>query len=184
MSLSYSGIAAIGVLLMLTFIIARPLYAAGTPKVGSAAPDFDLLDQNNKRQRLADYRGKWLVLYFYPKDDTPGCTKEACNFRDDYFRIRGLGAVVMGVSLDDVSSHQEFAEKYHLPFSLLSDSNKVVAKAYNVLRGFGPVSFTSRQTFIIDPEGKIAKHYATVSPSQHATEIINDLKGLIAKESK
>jgi len=183
MSLSSSSVAAIGVLLLLlTFFVVRPLYAAETPKVGSTAPDFDLLDQNNKRQRLADYRGKWLVLYFYPKDDTPGCTKEACNFRDDYFRIRGLGAVVMGVSLDDVASHQEFAKKYHLPFSLLSDSKKVVAKAYNVLRGFGPVSFTSRQTFIIDPEGKIAKHYATVNPRQHATEIINDLKDLIAEK--
>lgn len=180
MSVSYPTIIIIGILLVLTVFIMRPLQAAETPKVGSFAPDFDLLDQNGKQQRLKDYSGKWLVLYFYPKDDTPGCTKEACNFRDDYFRIRGLGAVVMGVSLDDVSSHQEFAEKYHLPFSLLSDNKKLVSEAYNVLRGFGPVSFSSRQTFIIDPEGKIAKHYATVRPSQHATEIITDLKSFIS----
>jgi len=184
MSVSYPAIIVIGVLLFLTVFIMRPLQAAETPQVGHLAPDFDLFDQNNKRQQLKDYKGKWVVLYFYPKDDTPGCTTEACNFRDDYFRIRGLGAVVMGVSLDDVSSHQEFAKKYHLPFSLLSDSKKVVAEAYNVLRGFGPVSYTSRQTFIIDPEGKIAKHYETVRPSQHATEIINDLKNLIKFDVK
>lgn len=180
MGISYPTIILIGILLVLTVFIMRPLQAAETPKVGGFAPDFDLLDQNGKQQRLADYRGKWLVLYFYPKDDTPGCTKQACNFRDDYFRIHGLGAVVMGVSLDNVSSHKEFAEKYHLPFSLLSDSKKVVAEAYNVLRGFGPFSFTSRQTFLIDPEGKIAKHYETVKPAEHATEIINDLKGFIS----
>ena len=184
MTVSYPTIAVIGVLLFITVFIMRPVMAAESPKVGSFAPEFDLLDQNNKQQRLKDYSGKWVVLYFYPKDDTPGCTKEACNFRDDYFRIRGLGAVVMGVSLDDVSSHQEFAEKYHLPFSLLSDSKKVVAEAYNVLRGFGPVSYASRQTFIIDPEGKIAKHYETVNPRQHATEIVNDLKNFIAAVAK
>jgi len=180
MSVSYPAIVVIGVLLVITMFIMRPLQAAETPKLGSFAPDFDLLDQNSKRQRLKDYSGKWLVLYFYPKDDTPGCTKEACNFRDDYFRIRGLGAVVMGVSLDDVDSHQEFAKKYHLPFSLLSDSKKVVSEAYNVLRGYGPFSFSSRQTFIIDPEGKIAKHYESVSPRKHAAEIVKDLKYLIS----
>lgn len=184
MTVSYPTIIVIGLLLFLTVFIMRPLQAAETPKVGSFAPDFDLLDQNGKQQRLKDYSGKWVVLYFYPKDDTPGCTKEACNFRDDYFRIRGLGAVVMGVSLDDVSSHKEFAEKYHLPFSLLSDSKKVVAEAYNVLRGFGPVSYSSRQTFIIDPEGKIAKHYENVRPRQHATEIVNDLKNFIGATVK
>jgi len=182
-NVSYPMIVVIGILLILVVFIMRPAYAAQTPTVGTLAPNFDLLDQNSKQQRLQDYRGKWVVLYFYPKDDTPGCTTEACNFRDDYFKIRALGAVVMGVSLDDVSSHKEFAEKYHLPFPLLSDSKKQVAEAYNVLRGFGPVSYTSRQTFIIDPEGKIAKHYETVRPSQHATEIISILETFIgAKE--
>ena len=158
------------------FFVVSPATAASSPAVGSEAPEFDLLDQNGKRQRLSDYRGKWLVLYFYPKDDTPGCTTEACNFRDDYFRIKALGAVVMGVSLDDVKSHKDFSEKYHLPFSLLADTKKQVAKAYNVLRGFGAFNYSSRETFIIDPQGKIAKHYARVNTRQHATEIIKDLE--------
>lgn len=167
-----------GFLVVASIYTILPLQASESPVVGSQAPEFNLLDQNSKRQRLSDYRGQWLVLYFYPKDDTPGCTTEACNFRDDYFRIKALGAVVMGVSLDDVSSHKEFSEKYHLPFSLLADDQKQVAKAYNVLRGFGPISYSSRQTFLIDPQGKIAKHYKTVNTRQHATEIINDLKKL------
>jgi len=171
-------------LVMSSLHMTLPLHAAATPVVGSQAPEFDLMDQNNKRQRLKDYQGEWLVLYFYPKDDTPGCTTEACNFRDDYFRIRALGAVVMGVSLDDVASHKAFSEKYHLPFSLLADDKKEVARSYNVLRGFGTGSYSSRQTFIIDPQGKIAKHYASVSARQHATEIIHDLKKFTAQPDK
>jgi len=177
-------LAALSFLVISSIYMMLPLHAAATPVVGSQAPEFDLLDQNNKRQRLKDYRGEWLVLYFYPKDDTPGCTTEACNFRDDYFRIRALGAVVMGVSLDDVTSHKAFSEKYHLPFSLLADAKKEVARSYNVLRSFGTVSYSSRQTFIIDPQGKIAKHYPSVSARQHATEIIHDLKKLTAQPTK
>lgn len=175
-TMSFRLIMLLGLSCIASLYMLSPAYAASSPAVGSQAPEFDLLDQNGKRQRLSDYRGKWLVLYFYPKDDTPGCTTEACNFRDDYFKIRALGAVVMGVSLDDVSSHKAFSEKYHLPFSLLADSKKQVAKAYNVLRGFGLFSFSSRQTYIIDPQGKVAKHYASVNASRHATEIIKDLK--------
>jgi len=177
--MSYSLIFVIGLLFIATIYMMLPAYAAASPEVGSQAPEFDLLDQNGKRQRLTDYRGKWLVLYFYPKDDTPGCTTQACNFRDDYFKIRALGAVVVGISLDDVGSHKAFSEKYHLPFSLLADEEKRVSKAYNVLRGFGLVSYSSRQTFIIDPHGKVAKHYESVSAGQHATEIIKDLKKFI-----
>jgi len=173
---AYSMIGLLGLLLIASIYMMLPAHAASSPAVGSQAPEFNLLDQNSKRQRLSDYRGKWLVLYFYPKDDTPGCTTEACNFRDDYFRIRALGAVVMGVSLDDVGSHKAFSEKYHLPFPLLADTNKQVATAYNVLRGGGSFSYTSRQTFIIDPQGNIAKHYATVNARRHATEIIKDLE--------
>ena len=184
MNVSYPLVVVIGLLFILVVFIMRPVMAGESPKRGTLAPDFDLLDQNGKRQRLSDNRGKWVVLYFYPKDDTPGCTTEACNFRDDYFRIRALGAVVLGVSLDDVTSHKEFAEKYHLPFSLLADTKKKVAEAYNVLRGFGPVSFASRQTFIIDPDGAIAKHYEKVRPAQHASEIISDLKLFISEEKK
>ncbi len=184
MNTSYTMVVVISLLFIGTIMMMLPAQVASSPMVGSQAPEFDLLDQNGKRQRLGDYRGKWLVLYFYPKDDTPGCTTEACNFRDDYFRIRALGGVVMGVSLDDVGSHKAFSEKYHLPFSLLADDKKQLAQAYHVLRGFGPVTYSSRQTFIIGPQGKIAKHYETVRPRQHATEIINDLKKFIAAKAK
>lgn len=173
-----------GLLLGMLLSINSAVAAAASPEVGSQAPEFELLDQNKKTQRLKDYRGKWVVLYFYPKDDTPGCTTEACNFRDDYFRIRALGASVLGVSLDDVASHQAFASKYHLPFPLLADTGKQVAKAYNVLRGFGAFSYASRQTFIIDPGGTIAKHYQSVRPRQHATEIITFLNKVAQTAAK
>ncbi|WP_126456666.1 peroxiredoxin [Sulfuriflexus mobilis] len=165
-------------LLLLAILVLRSAPASAGPVVGEDAPAFDLLDQNSQRQRLEDYRGQWLVLYFYPKDDTPGCTAEACQFRDEYYRIKALGAVVMGVSLDDLASHKAFAAKYHLPFSLLADGEKKFAAAYGVLSGFGPIKFARRQSFIIDPQGRIARHYARVSPRQHAGEILRDLQAL------
>lgn len=164
-------IAIVALLLGLVFWL-WPRQAFASPSVGEPAPVFSLLDQNSESQSLQKYRGKWLVLYFYPKDDTPGCTTEACNFRDDYFRIKALNAAVIGVSLDDVSSHKAFAEKYHLPFPLLADKDHKVAEAYGVLTRFGPMRFASRQTFIIDPEGNIAHHYPSVSAGRHAAEII------------
>jgi len=171
----------LGVVALILFIFARPALASVAPKVGEPAPGFSLLDQNGTQRSLEDYKGKWLVLYFYPKDDTPGCTTEACHFRDDYYLIKSLGAVVVGVSLDDVSSHKEFSEKFSLPFSLLADGDHEMAKAYSVLTGFGPFHFARRQTFIIDPQGNIARHYANVRPKQHAAQVIDDLKGFIAK---
>lgn len=134
------------------------------------APDFNLLDQSGKIHNLADYRGKWMVLYFYPKDDTPGCTREACNFRDSITEIQKLGAIVLGVSKDSVSSHKKFAEKYGLNFPLLSDPEKTVHLAYNI---------HSRTTFLIDGTGKIAKTYEHVNPTQHADEVIADLEQLM-----
>jgi len=184
MNTTYLSVGGVVLLVIAGLLLLRPVLAADSPKVGQVAPGFELLDQNSKQQRLSDYRGQWVVLYFYPKDDTPGCTTEACNFRDDYYKIRALQAVVLGVSLDDVSSHKEFADKYHLPFPLLADSKHSVAEAYNVLSGFGPIKFSSRQTFIIDPQGKVAHHYPRVKASRHATEIINDLKKLIAAVAK
>ena len=145
---------------------------------GSAAPDFDLLDQNSQRHTLSEYAGRWLVLYFYPKDDTPGCTTEACEFRDDIFILRGMGVTVMGVSLDDVDSHREFAEKYHLPFPLLSDAQGKVAARYGALGKWGPAKFAKRQTFIIDPDGRIAKIYRRVRPKTHSDEVIADLRAM------
>jgi thioredoxin-dependent peroxiredoxin len=142
------------------------------------APEYELVDQENKQQKLSDYSGKWLVLYFYPKDDTPGCTTEACSFRDDIYKIRELKAEVIGISTDDVESHAEFAKKYHLPFPLLSDKDAVVAKSYGAAWKLGPFSIARRHSFIISPEGKIAKIYRKVDPNKHSDEIISDLKAL------
>ncbi|CAG0940781.1 cytosolic tryparedoxin peroxidase, trypanosomatid typical 2-Cys peroxiredoxin [Gammaproteobacteria bacterium] len=151
--------------------------------VGQPAPDFRLQDQNGKWHTLADHRGQWIVLYFYPKDQTPGCTKEACSFRDNIFAFEALGAVVLGVSLDDVASHDEFARKYSLPFPLLADSNGTVTNLYGVMGGFGPIKLAKRQSFLIAPDGKIARHYESVEPEKHSAEVLADLKALGAKKS-
>ena len=138
-------------------------------------------DQNGDAKTLADYAGKWLVLYFYPKDDTPGCTTEACSFRDEREAIADLGnAEVVGISKDSVRSHKKFIDKYHLNFTLLSDPEHKVIEAYD---SWKPLKFmgreymgTQRNTFIITPDGKIAKEYIGVDPKTHAAEIIADLK--------
>jgi thioredoxin-dependent peroxiredoxin len=149
------------------------------PEVGMTAPAFRLQDQAGAWHSSGDYRGKWLVLYFYPKDDTPGCTTQACEFRDNLFAFNKLGAVVVGVSVDDVASHQAFAEEHSLPFTLLADSTKETAKAYGVLRSvLGLMEIASRETFIIDPEGRIAKHYRAVDPKGHSQAVLKDLRTL------
>lgn len=182
------GLAAAVILLAAVWLMwpARALAEAGAvtpPAVGAAAPAFALLDQDGVERKLADYRGRWLVLYFYPKDDTPGCTTEACEFRDDYHQIKALGAELMGVSLDDVSSHKAFAEKYHLPFPLLADTGHVVARAYGVFKSIGPLKFATRQSFIIGPDGRVARHYKRVRPKSHSDEILRDLRELGAPAS-
>ena len=152
-------------------------------QAGSPAPGFALLDQNSKEHRLEDYPGRWIVLYFYPKADTPGCTTEACNFRDDVFQFRTMNVALLGVSTDDVKSQKEFAEKYHLPFPLLSDPDGTIAGSYGSFTKFGPVRFASRHSFIIDPAGRIAKIYRDVSPGSHSKEVIADLESLGAGET-
>ena len=147
------------------------------PQPGELAPEFRLQDQNYEWHSLADYKGKWVVLYFYPKADTPGCTTEACEFRDNIFAFDEFNAQVLGVSVDDVASQSEFAEKYHLPFPLLSDSGKNVAREYDVMG----MLFASRQSFIIGPDGRIAKHYETVRPAEHTNEVLGDLRVLTAE---
>jgi thioredoxin-dependent peroxiredoxin len=147
------------------------------------APDFSLQDQDGKTHSLSDYRGKWVVLYFYPKDDTPGCTTEACNFRDARDVIAELGnAVVIGISKDTVKAHKKFADKYGLNFTLLADPEHTTIEAYNAwkLKKFMGREYMGieRSTVIIDPEGKIAKEYPKVDPAKHAAEIITDLKQL------
>ncbi|MBI5611457.1 MAG: peroxiredoxin [Gammaproteobacteria bacterium] len=145
---------------------------------GQPAPAFALTDQHGTLQRLSDYRGQWLVVYFYPKDDTPGCTKEACKFRDNFQDITALGARVLGISVDNTESHKRFAEKYSLPFPLLSDGDGTIAKTYGALWSLGPMKFAKRHSFIIDPAGRTAKIYRDVQPERHSQEIIDDLKAL------
>lgn len=152
---------------------------AQSPQVGAPAPAFKLQDQNNKWHELADYRGSWVVLFFYPKADTPGCTTEACQFRDNIFAFEEAGASVMGISLDDVKSQKDFADKYSLPFPLLSDAASTVADAYGVLGSFGTMTVAKRHTFLIAPDGSVAKHYSKVNPSTHSKEVLADLEGLM-----
>jgi peroxiredoxin Q/BCP len=156
--------------------VARAARAGELPEVGKPAPDFNLPDQNGKLHTLKDYRGKWLVLYFYPKDDTPGCTQEACAFRDDLHQIVELGAQVVGVSVDDSSSHAEFAKKYNLPFPLLADKTTETAKRYGALMNLLFMKVARRYTFLIDPKGNVGKVYLSVETSRHSKQIIDDLK--------
>lgn len=145
-------------------------------KEGDVAPDFAARDAEGNEVRLSDLRGQKVVLYFYPKDDTPGCTKEACGFRDAFSDYTERGIKVLGVSLDSEESHQKFAEKYHLPFTLLSDPEHKIGDAYGVYGekiydGKSYMTF-ARETFLIDEQGKIVKIYHKVSPEGHAAEIL------------
>ena len=140
------------------------------------APAFTALTNGGRSVSLADYAGRHVVLYFYPKDDTPGCTKEACAFRDDHAKLTAKGAVVLGVSADSVKSHDKFVEKFQLPFTLLSDDNKTIVEAYGV---WGQKSFMGRKymgihrvTFLIGPDGRIKKIWPTVKPVEHAGEVL------------
>lgn len=147
-------------------------------KVGEKATNFSLPDQYNISHTLSDYEGQWVVLYFYPKDDSPGCTTQACDFRDAVERIIDARAVVFGISVDSVESHKEFSEKFNLPFSLLSDETGEVSEAYESLRNFYVFKLSKRNTFIIDPAGNIAKIYISVDPDTHSQMVLNDLNEL------
>jgi peroxiredoxin Q/BCP len=147
-------------------------------KVGSKAPNFTLSDQNSIQHQLSDYEGSWVILYFYPKDDTPGCTTQACDFRDAVKRIIASKSNVFGVSLDSVESHKRFADKNNLPFSLLSDESGEVSETYDSLNNFMSFKSAKRNTFIIDPDGKVAKIYLSVKPSTHSQMVLNDLNQL------
>lgn len=153
-------------------------------EVGQPAPDFSLPDQTGRTVSLADYRGKWLVLYFYPKDFTPGCTTEAQHFRDAVPDIEKLGAAVIGVSEDSVKNHAKFAETYHLNYTLLADDKGKVAAAYESLYNiFGILKFAKRHTFIIDPQGHIAAIYLNVDPAQNPQQIVIKLQSLMKVSS-
>lgn len=163
-------------LIPLLFTISFNTSAKDELEVGNMAPDFSLVDQNSKTHTLSEYKGSWVVIYFYPKDDTPGCTKEACEFRDNIEIINKLKAKVFGISLDDTESHKKFAEKYSLPFPLLSDNDGKVAEKYDSFGSFVGFKYASRHTFIINPSGEIHKIYKSVNPSTHAKEIIKELE--------
>jgi peroxiredoxin Q/BCP len=151
-------------------------------KIGLKAPDFKLKDQENNTHSLSNYKGNWVVLYFYPKDNTPGCSKEACSFRDNLEELKKEEVVVLGVSADSVNSHQKFAEKYKLNFPILSDENKEIIKKY---KARGKKKFMGktyegilRITYLINKQGKIFKVYPNVSPENHALEILKDIKNI------
>ena len=165
--------------LLCSVFLAATAEAQSAPAVGDHAPDFRLQDQAGKGHALSDYKGQWVVLYFYPKDNTPGCTTQACELRDNIFAFRDLGAAVLGVSVDDVASHKACAEEHGLPFPILADADKKVATAYGVLTKFmGMMELARRDTFIIDPQGKVARHYMKVDPKGHSEMVLAELKSL------
>lgn len=147
------------------------------------APNFSLSDQNGIIHKLSDYKGKWLLLYFYPEDDTPGCTKEACNFRDTSLEYKKLGVEIVGVSMNSVKSHKKFEQKYDLNFTLLADPKGIVVQSYGAWgekQMFGRKFMgILRNTYLINPNGEIVKTYERVNPSNHPGEILNDLESLL-----
>ena len=161
-------------------LTAHPAHAAATmqPTVGAAAPDFSLSTNAGKAASLKDYRGKWVVLYFYPKDFTGGCTIEAHNFQRDLAKYEQAGAVILGVSVDSVDSHKGFCAKEGLNFTLLSDPDAKVTADYGSVMEYQGAKMAARNTFIIDPEGKIAKVYTKVNPEGHSEEVLAALAGL------
>ena len=150
--------------------------APDTLAAGATAPNFSLPSQEDKNVSLSDYKGKWVVLYFYPKDMTPGCTIEAHNFQRDQDKYKALNAVVLGVSLDTAESHKTFCAKDSLTFKLLADPDHKTIDAYGVpVKGVGPMHFANRETFLISPEGKIVKSYEVKNIQEHSAEILSDI---------
>lgn len=162
-------------LFLLVFLLITSSSVLANLEVGDKAPNFILNDQNNQAHQLSDYEGRWVILYFYPKDDTPGCTTQACDFRDAVKRIIASRSVVFGLSLDSVESHKRFSDKNNLPFSLLSDEEGVAAKSYDSLNNFMGYKSAKRNTFIINPQGFLSKIYLSVDPKTHSQMVLNDL---------
>ena len=191
-------------LLLVTLVLwlggALSAQAAELPQVGAEAPGFRLQDQHGKWHTLQDYRGKWVALYFYPKDQTPGCTNQACQFTENVFAFRRAGAQILGISVDDEESHKAFEkalagnekisaenrkaiEEHGLPFPLLADTTHETAKQYGVLMQRGNMVIANRETFLIDPQGRIARHY-NVTPDKldgHSEELLRDIEALKSK---
>lgn len=177
-SLLASMLAPLSAALLLMFG-ASPSFAAA--EIGAMAPEFRLQDQTGAWRSLADYRGKWVVLYFYPKDNTPGCTTQACEFRDEIFAFRRANAAILGVSVDKVDSKEAFAKEHSLPFPVLSDATTETTKAYGSLTSypqFKLFNISRRDTFIIDPQGRIAKRFDNVNPAGHSQMVLAELAAL------
>lgn len=168
------------VLVVIAMVVLVPhlLSHGRLPAVDSAAPDFTLPTQEGSTVSLKDYRGKWVVLYFYPKDQTAGCTREAHNFQVDQPKYMQRNAVVLGVSVDSVESHKKFCTKEGLNFKLLADTGHSVTKAYGSLINLGVVQMAARHTFLISPEGKVATVYSSVDPFHHSDEVLAELDRL------
>ncbi|HEY1660474.1 MAG TPA: peroxiredoxin [Candidatus Sulfotelmatobacter sp.] len=171
----------IAVVLFVLFLIPRLFSRTPVPAVGSSAPDFSLSSQEGNRVSLHDYRGGWVVLYFYPKDQTPGCTLEAHNFQADQAKFVQRNAVILGISVDSIDSHKKFCAKEGLNFKLLSDEDGSVSRLYGSLTNLGVTKFASRHTFLIDPDGRISRVYSSVNPAHHSQEVLSALDQLQKK---
>lgn len=167
--------------LLLSSVLALSLLVQADVVIGQGSPAFSLSDQTGKVRSSDEFRGKWLVLYFYPKAETSGCTEEACSFRDDILILRALGAEVVGVSTDSVDAIREFGRKHELPFTLLADADGKVSEKFGTLVNLGVMKFAKRHSFLIDPNGKIIKRYTDVDTKTYAKTIITDLRGLSGK---
>jgi peroxiredoxin Q/BCP len=165
-------------LVLFVGISLRGAFAAEVPAVGTDAPDFTLSSQEGKPVSLKDFRGQWVVLYFYPKDFTSGCTLEAHNFQRDLAQYEQHHAVILGVSVDSADSHKQFCTKEGLNFKLLADTDKKVSEEYGSLTNLAVVKFAARHTFIVDPNGKIVRVYTSVDPAKHSGEVLADLDKL------
>lgn len=168
------GLAAASVLavIALSFGASRLFASDSIPQAGQQAPEFTLPSQDGSSISLKDFRGKWVVLYFYPKDNTPGCTIEAHNFQRDLLKYEADKAVIVGVSVDSADSHKDFCAKQGLTFKLLADSDKKVVEQYGSVRNLGVMKIANRNTFLINPEGKIVKVWTGVDPNHHSEEVL------------
>ena len=183
MSKSWIAAIAVAVLVVAGYAVQRSFAAdnAPMPEVGQTAPTFSLPNQEGQPINLDQYRGKWVVLYFYPKDMTSGCTIEAHNFQRDLDKYKAMNAVILGVSVDTVDSHKQFCTKDSLSFTLLADPDKKVVQQYGSLMSYGPMQIAARNTFLIDPEGKIVKVWTKVNPQPHSEEVLATLNELQKK---
>jgi peroxiredoxin Q/BCP len=178
--ISAIAIAVAAVVIIAGFAVVRSFAADNgpMPQEGQTAPTFTLPNQEGTPVDLGSYRGKWVVLYFYPKDMTSGCTIEAHNFQRDLEKYKALNAVILGVSLDSVDSHKQFCTKDSLTFTLLADPDKKVVEQYGSLGSFGPMTIAKRNTFLIDPQGKVAKVWTGVNPNTHSEDVLSALAAL------